>query len=88
MIVMCGSRPEEIATFLLKNFPAGMLTCINLFSLFKFLVKVSQVDTVHANNICTILRLLFAQNFFTIHLDTFTTVQVKQFAVLVESARV
>ncbi len=88
MIVMCGSRPEEIATFLLKNFSVGMLTCINLFSLFKFLVKVSQVDTVHANNICTILRLLFAQNFFTIHLDTFTTVQVKQFAVLVESARV
>jgi len=77
LITMCGSRPEEIAAFLVKNLPVGMLTCQNLLSLLKFLVKVSQGDTVHAKNICTILRALFAQNFFMNHLDTFTSVQVK-----------
>ena len=41
MIVMMPASAEDIASFLKERFPVGTLTCYNLLSLNRYLIKVT-----------------------------------------------
>jgi len=64
MISMSPNKAEDISAFIMQRFPVGTLTFQNLFSLFRFLVKVSLSDTAQANPACILLRDLFCEGFF------------------------
>ena len=84
MTVMRPGPAVEIADFIQKRFPVGTLTCRNLISLVRFLAKVSVMECAQSHLACTIMKSLFAGDFFKRHLMNCTVEQVKDFLAQVQ----
>ena len=79
MITMLNHPVETIVDFIIERFPVGSLTYKNLFSFYRFLSSIGQINTPKAEALCAIMQDLFRQGFFEMHLTSFSTQQVSSF---------
>ena len=79
MIAMRPGRPQDISAFIISHFRVGTLSFSNVCSFFRFLIKVSLSHSAQANPACIILRDLYGEGFFEIHMQSFSATQVITF---------
>lgn len=73
MIAMLDHPVDTLIAFYIERFPVGSLTYKNLLSFYHFLSRIAQSDTPKADDLCKIMRGLFAQGFFESHLKSLSS---------------
>ena len=79
MITMMPASAEEISGFFKERFPVGTLTCSNLLSLHRYLLKITAQDNPQSAQVFKILQDLHQSGFFKSHMANLTQAQMQKF---------